>query len=139
MVSVTQDPGKSLSQGVTTLVLDFVALYVGFCLTGVFRRERKRRFPSRMSLGFSAAETVLVAQSSAAVLVGSLFLLYGITPVPLLWEQDTMKSRIILGYVCLYSVCISSFPQHLFLGNGGGCQTCYRDRGSWKFKKKVNV
>lgn len=93
VVSVTQDPGESLGLGVATLVLDFVASYVGFCLTGAFRKERRRRFPSRLSLGFSAAETVLVAQSSAAVLVGSLFLLYRITPVPLLWEQDTWRAE----------------------------------------------
>lgn len=47
-----------------------------------------------------------------------------------------MKSSVVLDSICFCSLCIPSSPLHLCLGNGGGCQSCYRDRGSWKLKKK---
>lgn len=110
MVSVTEGPGQSLSQGVAALALDLVALYLRFCLTGVFGRERRRRFPSSLSLGFSAVETVLVGTvkccCASQKFVPSIqnnskerFLAVG---------TGCVKSSVVLGYVCFCCVCISS-------------------------------
>lgn len=111
---------------------------MGFCITGVFRRERRNKFSSRLSLAFSAVETVSIGTIKCCCASWKF--------VPSIWSNSKerflavgigcMKSSIIWGYVCFCCVCTPSSPLYLFLGSGGDCQSCYRDRSSWKLKKR---
>lgn len=86
--------------------------------------ERRGGFPSRLSLGYSAVETVLVGTvkccCASRKFVPSIrnnskerFVAVG---------TGCMKSSMIWGYVCFCSVYISSSPLYLFLANGGGTE-----------------